>query len=612
MKAGLRIAWGCLFAVAGAVGASAQTTPPSLGVLVDQVVALFPKVDGEVIEVQGKTLTLSLGKRDGLQPGIELSLYREGRELRHPKTGEVLGRTEQALGRILVEQVFEAYSSGTVREGSDIRPGDKARVTAGKIRLTLLPLHSGVKENLVEAATHELVEGLTKSGRFQVSMGDQLNVWLAQQGIKGEEAIEGKGLEAAATRFKVEHLLAVYFKRAQNKPYMEVRFYSLPAVRPLLSTALFIPPSIKPAAQGQFSGGGLPRQTPQPKQRSFLARILGGELEASTYSSGEAGIPLKEVARFGFPVVAMDVAVSPQDKIPRLVITDGERVFLYRVVNRALEPEWTYSARTAGKIVSAQLADLDGDGVFEVVANRHHPNPSINLTSFILTTRGGKPHVVAQDLSQILLAVDPSGDGIKKTLWVQRYSPETFFTPGQADRVALRNGKLVSDGVARVPSTFRATGATFSNVAGKGTRSLAYIDEFNRLRIAVEGEETWRSSSPVGGGKYLRVEVVRHLERGGRSYFYDMEPMPLAVDLDGDGIEELVIPQNQLEGHLAVVFRGPAGYRFQSVNSGFEGVITGLGAVPGDDLPTLIVSVVRFSNWSKTAGETQIIMTTSE
>jgi hypothetical protein len=250
--------------------------------------------------------------------------------------------------------------------------------------------------------------------------------------------------------------------------------------------------------------------------------------------------------------------------------------------------------------------------VFEVVANRHHPNPSINLTSFILTTRGGKPAVVAKDLSEILLAVDPTGDGIKKTLWVQRYSPDTFFTPGQADRMALRNGALVSDGTVRVPSTFRATGATFSSIGGKGTRSLAYIDEFNRLRIAFGGEETWRSSSPVGGGAHLQVEVVKQIERGGRSYFYFMQPMPLAVDLDGDGVEEIVVPQNQIEGHMAVVFRGPAGYRFQSINSGFEGMVTGLGAIPGEDPPTLIVSVVRFTNFARTAGETQIIMTTPE
>jgi hypothetical protein len=88
--------------------------------------------------------------------------------------------------------------------------------------------------------------------------------------------------------------------------------------------------------------------------------------------------------------------------------------------------------------------------------------------------------------------------------------------------------------------------------------------------------------------------------------------MPLAVDLDGDGVEEIVVPQNQVSGRLAVVFKGPAGYRFQSVNSGFEGTITGLGAIPGDPTPSLIVAVTRYYGVISNAGDTQIIMTLPE
>jgi hypothetical protein len=76
-----------------------------------------------------------------------------------------------------------------------------------------------------------------------------------------------------------------------------------------------------------------------------------------------------------------------------------------------------------------------------------------------------------------------------------------------------------------------------------------------------------------------------------------------------------VVPQNTVrEGLLAVVFRGPVGYRLQSINSGFEGGIIGLGAFRTEDstTPTLVVAVVRFKNFLKTAGETQIIMTTGE
>jgi hypothetical protein len=90
------------------------------------------------------------------------------------------------------------------------------------------------------------------------------------------------------------------------------------------------------------------------------------------------------------------------------------------------------------------------------------------------------------------------------------------------------------------------------------------------------------------------------------------EPNPLAIDLDGDGVEEIVSPQNQVPGRLAVVFKGPAGYRFQSVNSGFDGTITGLGAIPAEPMPSLVVAITRFYGMLTNAGDTQIIMTIPE
>jgi hypothetical protein len=149
---------------------------------------------------------------------------------------------------------------------------------------------------------------------------------------------------------------------------------------------------------------------------------------------------------------------------------------------------------------------------------------------------------------------------------------------------------------------------------GKDTRALALIDQYNRLQVVNENEELWRSSTAVGGG-YHTVELVDAVRssRMERSKFFKIEPTPLAVDLDGDGIDELIVPQNVVrEGLLAVVFRGPAGFRLQSISSGFEGGITCLGAYRTEDAsqPTIIASVVRFSNiLLKMGGETQIIMT---
>jgi len=612
-----------LLAVVVAGSAAAQSPAPApppgpassapMTALVEQLLDLFPKFEGEVLEVRAGVLTLGAGAKAGARPGLDVELFRQGREIKHPRTGEILGRTEDALGLARITQAQEEFSMAPVPDGAQIRPGDRFRVSSGKVNIVLLPLLGSVKDTLVETATQELVERLAGTGRFKVTMGDTINVFLAQQRLTAADFLAGKGVREASERFKADNILAVHFTRAQGRPFMDVRFFSAPRPDPAVTTSFFVPPSTLRAANPgpRFSQGG-PNNPPQARPRSLLQRLLGGDLEAGSYSTGENSLPLREVAKFRFPVLAMDIAVAPSDKVPRMVVSDGDQIYMYRIVNQKVEPEWSQSVRTLGRVFSLQLADLDGDGILEVIGNRYAPRSGLN--SFIVAAKDGKPSIVLEYVSDFLFAVDLKGEGVKQTLWTQRYHSENFFTPGQADQMILKNGKLVSDKAARVPSSFRPMGAAFSNVMGKDTRALALIDESNRLQIVNEGEELWRSSTSVGGG-YQTVELVGAIfsSRTERSKFFKIEPTPLAVDLDGDGVDELIVPQNVVrEGLLAVVFKGPAGFRLQSINSGFEGGITCLGAYKTEDAsqPTIIASVVRFSNYLlKVGGETQIIMT---
>ena len=604
-------------------GASAQTKaqePPAgpttsapMVALVDQLLDLFPKVQGEVLEVRAGGLTLGAGAKAGARPGLEVELYREGREIKHPKTGQVLGRSEDVLGTTRITEAREAFSTAPAPAGTEVKPGDRFRVPSTKVNIVLLPLLGSLRETLVETATQELVERLAATGRFRVTMGDAINVYLSQQRLTAADFLAGKGVREASERFKADHILAAHFTRAQGKPFMDVRFFAAPGPDAAVATSFFVPPSILRAANPgpRFSQGG-PANPPQARPRSLLQRLLGGEMEAGSFSSGEGSLPLREVAKFSFPVLAMDIAVSPKDKLAHMVVSDGDQVYMYRIVDQRVEPEWTKSMRSLGRVFSLQLADLDEDGTLEVIGNRYVPK--VGLNSFIISAKDGNPSVAIEYVSDFLFAVDLKGTGVKQTLWTQRYSPENFFTPGQADQVILKNGKLVTEKAVRVPASFRPMGAAFSNVMGKGTRSLAVVDEFNRLQIVNEGEDLWRSSTSVGGG-YLKVELLNAYQSAkmDRSKFYKIEPTPLAVDLDGDGIDELVVPQNAVrEGLLAVVFKGPAGFRLQSINSGFEGGITCLGAYKTEDSsqPTIIAAVVHFDGMVlKTSGNTQIIMT---
>jgi hypothetical protein len=175
----------------------------------------------------------------------------------------------------------------------------------------------------------------------------------------------------------------------------------------------------------------------------------------------------------------MDVALWSKDKIPRMVVTDGERVFLYRIAGNALEAEWTYKGDVRGQVFSVQLAELTGDGTLHVVVNRYHEHPSILITSFILGSTGdGKPAVMIPDASEILMAVDKTGDGIKRRRCGPRLHPGTSsegdvhqdHDPGQQDRT-----------IVRLPNMFRLTGATLSTSRARVARG--FVDDQSRMKL---------------------------------------------------------------------------------------------------------------------------------
>src|SRR5215470_11529254 len=69
-------------AVPGAAPAAPAPGPAPvaapLTALVEQLLDLFPKISGEVVEVRGDSLTLDAGRKNGVQSGLELEVFRQG------------------------------------------------------------------------------------------------------------------------------------------------------------------------------------------------------------------------------------------------------------------------------------------------------------------------------------------------------------------------------------------------------------------------------------------------------------------------------------------------------------------------------------------------------
>ncbi len=108
-------------------GSDIQSVKNAVENLAHALVQDLPLVDGFVIQVNGDQIMLDKGLNSGLKPGMKCIIYREGKEIRHPITGEVLGRETTIIGTVLVNDAFEKYSIAKpiAMQSGGVTVGDK-------------------------------------------------------------------------------------------------------------------------------------------------------------------------------------------------------------------------------------------------------------------------------------------------------------------------------------------------------------------------------------------------------------------------------------------------------------------------------------------------------
>jgi hypothetical protein len=89
----------------------------------------MPLVEGTIIKSDASECMVDLGADQGMKKGMRLVAFKQGEEIKHPVTGEVLGKKPTKLGELVLRDVQARFGTAEVitREGS-ISMGDKVVV----------------------------------------------------------------------------------------------------------------------------------------------------------------------------------------------------------------------------------------------------------------------------------------------------------------------------------------------------------------------------------------------------------------------------------------------------------------------------------------------------
>lgn len=153
----------------------------------------FSSSSGYIIEISDNSVYTDLTSDDGAYPGKTYGVYRESETIKHPITGEILGKKKEKLGSIKIQEIFDKYSTATIIEkDKDFQKADLL-ISNPPVNVTLdfenmdKRLQLLLKQDLSKAKTIRISEENPEYGlKFtqDSSGGININIYAGSKSIK--------------------------------------------------------------------------------------------------------------------------------------------------------------------------------------------------------------------------------------------------------------------------------------------------------------------------------------------------------------------------------------------------------------------------------------------
>ena len=241
---------------------------------------------------------------------------------------------------------------------------------------------------------------------------------------------------------------------------------------------------------------------------------------------------------------SMETADLDGDGVPEVILADQDSVHIYKRDGSRLSKVGRISGTKSFRIHAVSVADLNGNGKPEIyVSAADHQNPR----SFAFEWLGGdKANYLFKDAPWYVRVIQIPGEGT--VLAGQRADFDRAVTPG-IYRLGLSGTMVKRESSIEVPSQINLFEFTIADLDNDGSREIIVIDRDDRLRVMRSaGTLLWKSDDYYGGTtRYIGgTPVMDTFELTGDEK-YDRIYVPSRIivqDVNGDGIVDVIINKN--------------------------------------------------------------------
>jgi hypothetical protein len=496
--------------------------------IAESIAAAFPKVAGRVIGIERERVLLDLGTKDQVIPGLELQVYREGQEFKHPYTGQALGKLDRDVGRVRILEVQPNFSAAEIiqqTEGTMVQQGDQVRVTSARVILALPNVDVGdVAGANTRSVTRDLTNALVKTGRFEVMTDQRIRAVLQEEKVAvPDQFSDPVVLQALWKRLRVSAVLLSKLSLMEKAVQWDVQVIS--TVRGDSITL----------ASAEVKGGA-------PTVASRPGRAAG------SFGVGQATPRIDQIAlrsqEVPFTGRAMAVGELTGDGTMKLALSDGQGVYVYDLDKSGIKLRWSSAGSTADNIIAIDAADINKNGVAEIFVTNYTAN---GLRSYVLEYREGK-FVKIWDEVRLHFRVLEGPDNAPQ-LYGQAAGLDMPFE-GPVRQYTRQGTQYAPGAVVPLPKAYNLIyGFALADLDGDKVPEILVLDHLDYLRVYDRsGSEIFRSSDHYGGS-----ELVLEYDptRAGENPRGAIQPNRIILqgrmyvqDILGDGKKQLVLPRN--------------------------------------------------------------------
>jgi hypothetical protein len=479
---------------------------PTQAAVIDEVARDFKPISGYVIMEAGSEYLIDLDASKGVSAGDLFSVMQPGKKITHPVTGKVLGTLEEVKSILKVTRLQPGFSYARVLEkGEGIKRGDQIR------RYENIPALFWDYTGKGESFYYDLRNILT-SLKWQD--------YNTAQGRKPKTPSKVSGGDA-----RLLFILTHEGFEVRDSEFQLIHRYGVPESLAAAGSAAAVTIASRPPSSDV-------RTAPAP---SVPYKLEKGVASPKTGIAYEATFPgFQVMGTFPKPTLMADF-VRDGDRM-LLASTDGYGIRVYRAGEK-FDLVAKGDTRNGSWNLAVQWWRPSGSSPLYLVVTALFDQ---QVDGTIFSLQGDRLAVVKERIPYFMGAFDRDGDGNPETLLRQSFDRDLFWGRG-IRQLRLEKGELKSSRPDfRLPSKFNVLGSVFADLTGNG-RLEAIVVRDKAIYIFAGKKELYQSPPGMGGSLSVASYDVNPEVKDVLTNTAIVEVSPVAADLDGDGVVEVVV-----------------------------------------------------------------------